>query len=56
MSSKVNFSFDSILGVYYAGQVVSGTAELITERPKTIRCKCVLAQDVNNISLWLWMA
>ncbi|EDW66961.1 arrestin domain-containing protein 1 [Drosophila virilis] len=37
MSSKVNFNFDSILGVYYAGQVVSGTAELITERPKTIR-------------------
>ncbi|KAL7730675.1 hypothetical protein ACLKA6_003451 [Drosophila palustris] len=37
MSSKVNFSFDSVLGVYYAGQVVSGTAELITERSKTIR-------------------
>ncbi|XP_017873829.1 PREDICTED: arrestin domain-containing protein 2 isoform X1 [Drosophila arizonae] len=37
MSSKVNFSFDSVLGVYYAGQIVSGTAELITERPKTIR-------------------
>ncbi|KAH8414028.1 hypothetical protein KR222_002607 [Zaprionus bogoriensis] len=37
MSSQVNFSFDSALGVYYAGQVVSGTAELITERSKTIR-------------------
>ncbi|XP_032593257.1 arrestin domain-containing protein 2 isoform X2 [Drosophila grimshawi] len=37
MSSKVNFSFDNILGIYYAGQLVSGTAELITERPKTIR-------------------
>lgn len=39
MSSKVNFSFDNVMGVYYAGQVVSGTAELITERSKTIRCK-----------------
>ncbi|KAH8358840.1 hypothetical protein KR093_002793 [Drosophila rubida] len=37
MSSKVNFSFENVLGVYYAGQVVSGTAELITERSKTIR-------------------
>ncbi|KMZ04326.1 arrestin domain-containing protein 2 [Drosophila simulans] len=38
MSSKVNFVFDSNpLGVYQAGQLISGTAELITERPKTIR-------------------
>ncbi|XP_030374566.1 arrestin domain-containing protein 3 [Scaptodrosophila lebanonensis] len=38
MSSKVTFAFDNNpLGVYYAGQVISGTAELITERPKTIR-------------------
>jgi len=40
MSSKVTFAFDSNpLGVYQAGQLVSGTAELVTERPKTIRCK-----------------
>ncbi|XP_060648116.1 arrestin domain-containing protein 1 [Drosophila nasuta] len=37
MSSKINFTFDNVLGVYYAGQIVSGTAELITERSKTIR-------------------
>ncbi|KAH8374766.1 hypothetical protein KR200_005752 [Drosophila serrata] len=38
MSSKVNFVFDNNpLGVYQSGQVISGTAELVTERPKTIR-------------------
>ncbi|XP_016950508.1 arrestin domain-containing protein 1 [Drosophila biarmipes] len=38
MSSKVTFAFDNNpLGVYQAGQLISGTAELVTERPKTIR-------------------
>ncbi|XP_075145422.1 arrestin domain-containing protein 3 [Haematobia irritans] len=37
-SSKCIITFDNNpFGVYYAGQVVSGTAELVTTRPKTIR-------------------
>ncbi|XP_073825888.1 arrestin domain-containing protein 3 [Musca autumnalis] len=37
-SSKCTITFDNNpFGVYYAGQVVSGTAELVTTRPKTIR-------------------
>lgn len=39
MASKCTIIFDNNpLGVYYAGQTVSGVAELITTRPKTIRC------------------
>lgn len=38
MTSKCNIQFDNNpLGVYYAGQTISGVAELITTRPKTIR-------------------
>lgn len=40
MASKCTIQFDNNpFGIYYAGQVVTGTAELITTRPKTIRCK-----------------
>lgn len=39
-SSECKITFDNNpFGVYYAGQIVSGVAELITNRPKTIRCK-----------------
>ncbi|XP_055856702.1 arrestin domain-containing protein 3 [Episyrphus balteatus] len=38
MASKCTIQFDNNpLGVYYAGQTISGVAELITARPKTIR-------------------
>ncbi|XP_055906146.1 arrestin domain-containing protein 3 [Eupeodes corollae] len=38
MTSKCTIQFDNNpLGVYYAGQTISGVAELITTRPKTIR-------------------
>lgn len=38
MSSKCVFSFENNpLAVYSTGQLVSGTAELVTKRPKTIR-------------------
>ncbi|XP_039971137.1 arrestin domain-containing protein 3 [Bactrocera tryoni] len=38
MASKCTITFDNNpMGVYYAGQTVSGVAELITTRPKTIR-------------------
>uniref|UniRef100_T1PDC6 Arrestin (Or S-antigen) n=1 Tax=Musca domestica TaxID=7370 RepID=T1PDC6_MUSDO len=51
-SSKCTITFDNNpFGVYYAGQVVSGTAELVTTRPKTIRS---IAISISGFSEVRW--